>query len=269
VIELRAADFASANPLLDELSVGAEIVGAVLAGHTKGKVFLRAVADSRVGFVYDNGFCVLAGAVADVEFARNCLNWLYRHLEQDFFILYPGHESWLQVLDAVAATSVKKVGRIAYQFDKPAFVAQNFRPLPPGDFTLARMDAALMRTVADTLYPWALEMWKSEMHFERHGLGFCVLTRGRIVSLCYSVFVSGLRREIDILTVEPYRRHGLARAAATAYLQECLEQELQPGWNCFKDNRASRGLAEVLGFIPAKEFSVYSWHRMKSVGNEA
>ena len=260
---MHAEDFASANPLLDELSAGAEIVGAVLAGHTKGKIFLRASADSRVGFVYVSGFCVLAGAVAEEVFARQCLDWLYRHSEQDFFILYPGHESWLPVLDAVAAASVKKVGRIVYRFDKSSFIAKNFRPSLSADFSLARMDAALMRTSAE-LHPWARETWPSEMHFERHGLGFCVLTQGRIVSLCYSVFVSGLHREIDIFTATPFRRHGLAKAAASAYVQECLGKGLQPGWNCFKDNRPSRELAEVLGFVPASEFSVYAWHRTSS-----
>src|SRR4051812_45465266 len=82
VIDLREEDFASAESLLDELCAGAAIAGAVLSGHTKGKVLLRTPADSRVGFFYDNGFCVLAGAVADPEFAHACLNWLYRHVEQ-------------------------------------------------------------------------------------------------------------------------------------------------------------------------------------------
>lgn len=269
MIELDAEDFASANPLLDELSAGAEIIGAVLSGHTKGKVFLRTLGDPQVGFVYDNGFCVLAGVVADVEFAKNCLNWLHHYLEQDFFVLYPGHDSWIPALDAVAAASVEKVGRIIYRFGKPTIVAQHLQGSLPADFTLARMDAALMSAVADTLYPWIRGMWKSEIHFERHGLGFCVLTQGRVVSLCYSSFVSGLHREIDILTAEPYRRHGLAKAAASAYIQECLEQGLQPGWNCFKDNRPSRELARVLGFVPVDEFPVYSWNRMRNAGNEA
>jgi RimJ/RimL family protein N-acetyltransferase len=83
------------------------------------------------------------------------------------------------------------------------------------------------------------------------------------VSLCYSVFVSGLHREIDIFTDKPFRRQGLAKATASAYLQECLVQGLKPGWNCFKDNRPSRKLAEVLGFVPASEFSVYTWHRTR------
>jgi RimJ/RimL family protein N-acetyltransferase len=269
MIELRSQDFASANALLDESSVGAEIVGAVLAGHTNGKVFLRDRTDLRTGFVYDSGLCVLAGAVADVEFATACLKWLYSHAEQDFFILYPGHAGWVQVLDAVASSSVTKVGRVGFRLDKPSFAARSSQATLPGEFTLARMDAALMRTLADTLYPWARGTWKSEAHFERHGLGFCVLTGERIVSVCYSVFVSGAHREIDILTAAPLRRLGLARGAASAYIQECLEQGLHPGWNCFTENRASRELAADLGFVPASEFPVYTWQRVRSVANEA
>jgi RimJ/RimL family protein N-acetyltransferase len=269
MIELPSEELASANALLVDGCVGAEIVGAVLAGHTNGKVFVRDLTDVRTAFVYDSGFCVLAGAVADVEFASKCLNWLYSHAEQDFFILYPGHECWVQVLDAVATSSMKKVGRIAYRLDEPSFGARSSRPSLSGEFTLARMDAALMRAAADTLYPWARGTWKSEAHFERHGLGFCVLRGERIVSLCYSVFVSGRHHEIDILTAGPLRRLGLARDAASAYIQECLKRGLHPGWNCFTENRASRELAADLGFVPASEFPVYAWQRIRSGGDEA
>jgi RimJ/RimL family protein N-acetyltransferase len=268
MIELPSDEFASAISLLDERGVGAEIVGAVLAGHTNGKVLLMDLTDSRVGFVYDSGFCVLAGVVANVEFATACLNWLFGHSEQDFFILYPGHESWIAVLDAVRPNSVKKVGRVAYHLDKALFAARRWRSSLPRDFRLARMDADLMRAATDTLYPWARETWKSEAHFERNGLGYCVLAGNRVVSLCYSVFVTGRHREIDIFTDGGSRRLGLARAAARAYIEECLDQELQPGWNCFTENLASRELATDLGFVPAREFPVYSWQRTRSAANE-
>ena len=268
MIELREDDFAVAGSLLDELHVGPAIAGAVLSGHTRGKVFLRRPADPSVGFFYDNGFCVLAGAVADAEFAHACLNWLYSHLEQDFFILYPGHERWLPVLDSLATAPVKKVERIGYEFDAGTFLGQRAPQVLSENFTLAKLDAALMRDVADTSYPWIRGTWKSEEEFERNGLGFCVLTRGRVVSLCYSVFVSGSHREIDILTLEPYKRQGMARAVASAYIQECLGRGLQPGWDCFKDNRASGQLAQALGFIPSIEFPVYSWQRVGRADGE-
>jgi RimJ/RimL family protein N-acetyltransferase len=260
VIELHEDDFASTSSLLGEIHTGTEIAGAVLSGHTQGKVFFSASADSPVGFFYDNGFCVLAGTVADVAFAKACLSWLYSHLKQDFFILYPGHACWVPVLDSVVSASVKKVQRIGYAFDALAFAAQPSPQLSP-EFTLARLDATLMNEVAETSYPWIRGTWKSAMRFEQDGLGFCVRTQGRVVSLCYSVFVSGSRREIDILTVQPYKKQGLARVAASAYIEECLRRGLQPGWDCFQENLASRQLAKILGFIPRSEFPVYFWQR--------
>lgn len=269
MIELLAADFALANPLVEKIGAGSPIAGAVLSGHTKGKIFLGPQANTRIGFVYNNGFCVLGGAIADAQFASACLNWLYRHAEQDFFILYPGHAGWVPILDALVTPPVRKIERIAFQLDAQIFAAQevSIRPLS-NEFNLARMDAALMRTLADTVYPWADGTWKSEMQFEREGLGYCVLTQGRVVSLCYSIFVSGLHREIDILTVDSYKRQGLARAAASAFIRDCLNQGLQPGWDCFKENRASLLLAEGLGFVQKNSFPVYSWHRVTKPGNE-
>ena len=147
------------------------------------------------------------------------------------------NEKVLLQLDSVVAAPVRKVQRVGYEFETRAFVAQHDQQRLPAGFTLARLNAALMREVADTTYPWVRATWKSELHFERYGLGFCVLTQGRIVSLCYSIFVSGSRRVIDILTVQPYRRHGLARAVASAYIQECLDQGLQPGWGLLQGKR--------------------------------
>lgn len=269
MFELATKDFASVNRLLEQLQVGVDIVGAVLSGHTKGKVFVSTVADSRMAFVYDNGFCVLAGTVTDAEFAKACLNWLYSQEELEFFILYPGHESWVTVLDAVSAVPLRKVQRVAFHLDADAFVAQRSRKLLPPEFVLVPMDATVMRTVAGTLYPWAGGMWKSETRFESDGVGFCVLTDGRIVSLCYSVFVNGSHHEIDILTVERFKRLGLAKVVASAFIDKCLDRGLQPEWDCFKNNVASYQLAEVLGFRPTIEFSVYSWQRTNGDINEA
>lgn len=262
MIELPEDDFASARTLLDGLQHGASIASAVLSGHTQGRVFVAAPADARTGFFYDNGFCVVAGA-ADAQFARACLKWLYQHAGQDFFILYPGDGKWVAVLDTIVASPVRKVGRIRYAFDAAAFSAHGgSKPLPP-EFTGARMNAALLRQIADGGYPWILGTWKSERRFEQDGLGFCVLAHGRVASLCYSVFASGPCREIDILTMPQYRRQGLAKAAASAYIRDCLDAGLQPGWDCFEDNVASRGLAQELGFVPDIHFPVYSWQRPK------
>jgi RimJ/RimL family protein N-acetyltransferase len=243
------------------VSAGAAIAGAVLSGHTQGRVFVNARGDTRTAFVHDQGFCVLAGVEPDAGFATACLDWLHAHAGQDFFILYPGHPAWVPVLDAAVVAPVQKVQRVGFRFDPADSLARRSRqPLPPG-FVLAPMDADLMRQAAAGGYPWLGGTWKSAAAFAQDGVGFCVLEGGRIASLCYSVFVHGRHHEIDILTFSAHRRLGLGRVVATAFIAECLRRSLEPGWDCFQDNLPSHRLAEALGFQPVAVFPVYSWQR--------
>ncbi len=257
--ELNAKDFPALTPLLGGLHAGTEIMGAVLSGHTRGRIFIPGPADLHTAFVYDNGFCVLAGARPEAQFAAACLDWLHGPAHQDFFILYPGHAGWEPVLDQRQAPAVQKLQRVAFSFDRSRFAAQRTaQPLPP-DHRLVSMDAALLRHLADGgQYPFAAGMWASDAQFERGGVGFCVLHERRVASLCYSVFVKGARHDVDICTFDGYRRRGLARAAATAFIDECLRRGLEPGWDCFRGNRASYELAQALGFGPVHEFAVYA-----------
>jgi len=256
--ELNAKDFCTLTPLLEGLHAGTEIMGAVLSGHTRGRIFVPQDGDLRAAFVYDNGFCVLAGALPDAQFAAACLDWLQGPAGQDFFILYPGHAGWEPVLDACQAPAVQKLPRVGFSFDRSRFAAQHTKhALPPGN-RLVPMDAALLRRLAEGPYPFAAGMWASAAQFEREGIGFCVLHEKQVASLCYSVFVKGPRHDVDICTFESHRRQGLARAAATAFIDECLRRGLEPGWDCFRGNRASYELAQDLGFRPVHEFAVYA-----------
>lgn len=231
----------------------------MLSGHTQGRIFVRQAGDLRAAFVYDNGFCVLAGDQPDAQFAAACLDWLQAPAQQVFFILYPGHAGWEQVLDQRQAHGVKKMQRVAFSFDPSRFAVQRTeQPLPPGH-RLAPLDATLLRHLADGgQYPFAAGMWASAAQFEREGIGFCLFHEKQVASLCYSVFVRGPRHDVDICTFEGHRRQGLAKAAATAFIDECLRRGLEPGWDCFRGNRASYELAQALGFRPVHEFAVYA-----------
>ncbi|MDM0112080.1 GNAT family N-acetyltransferase [Variovorax sp. J22R133] len=261
MFELAPERYASLNPLMELPCNGAEVANAVLSGRTQGKVFISAPNDFRSAFFYDNGFCVLAGECANAAFARASVRWLQARAPQDFFVLYPGHGAWVEVLDAAISPSTRKRQRFAFEFDHFNFrVRRTKRALPPG-FSMVPIDAALMRKAEATLYPWMGGTWKSAIDFEQNALGFCVLADEQVVSLCYSVFVAGKRHVIDILTAEPCRHLGLAKMVATAFIDECLRRGLQPAWDCFEHNVPSRWLAHSLGFSPASEFPVYSWQR--------
>jgi GNAT superfamily N-acetyltransferase len=260
MFELAAESYASLAHVFRAEHVGAEIAGTVLAGNTRGKVFVGAPGDFRTAFVYDNGFCVFAG-VPSFDFARTCLRWLYDYLHQDFFILYPSHDGWLPILDAAMSTSTQKVQGVAFQLDKDSFEALRSEPLLPPGIRVTPMDAATMRQVEATVYPWIGGTWKSPADFGERGIGICASTDVGIDSLCYSVFVSHSCHAIDILTVEKFRGLGLARAVASTFIDECIQRGVHPTWDCYESNLSSMRLAQALGFKPTHEFPVYSWQR--------
>ena len=264
MFELATEHYASLNPSIAHTCHGADVAGAVLSGHTQGKVFINDPGDLRSAFFYDNGFCTLAGTRANTAFASDCVQWLRDRAPQDFFVLYPGHEDWLPILDTAISPATQKVQRLAFEFDHFSFRVRRTRRALPSGFTMVPIDAALMRQAEATLYPWMGGTWKSPVDFEQSAVGYCVLTGEQVVSLCYSVFVSDQRHAIDVMTAEPFRHLGLAQIVATAFIDECIHRGLQPAWDCFEHNTPSRWLAHSLGFSAACEFPVYSWERASS-----
>lgn len=172
MLELAPESYASVAHLFRGEDIGSEVAGMVLSGNSNGKVFIGAPDDTQAAFVYDHGFCVLSGLVPNPEFARACLQWLYDYPHQDFFILYPGHEGWLPSLDGAKTSSTQRVQRVAFQLEKDSFEALRIEPpLPPG-IRVTPMDAATMREVEATVYPWIGGTWKSPADFEKRGLEF-------------------------------------------------------------------------------------------------
>ncbi|WP_028603638.1 GNAT family N-acetyltransferase [Ottowia thiooxydans] len=263
MLELATEDYGSVTHLFRAEHVGAEVAGMVLAGNSQGKVFVSAQDEDQVAFIYDNGFCVLAGSIPNPEFARACLQWLYDYRHQDFFILYPSHDCWLPILEEAKSAITQKVRRVAFQLDREKFEALRSDPHLPADIRVTPINAALMRKVEATVYPWMGGTWRSAVAFEERGIGVCASTDEGVVSLCYSVFVSHGSYAIDILTIEKFRRFGLARAVAQMFVAECIQRGVQPTWDCYESNLSSMRLAQALGFRRTREFLVYSWNRQE------
>lgn len=257
MLEIPREEYPSPSASWGGLLAGEEVMGAVLAGHTTGRVFVPGGTRRRNAFVSVNGFCVIAGADPDGAFAKDCLGWLDGR-EDKFFILHPGSDDWVRVLEGVTGAGTSKLQRVRFAFDE-----KSFRRLPasqirvPG-YELVAMDGRWMRAAAQTLYPWMAGTWRSVEAFEQHGLGVCAVVDGKVASLCYSVFVSGTRHEIDILTAPDARGLGLGKGVASAFIERCLAGGWEPVWNCYRSNTASSRLAESLGFKPVADFPVFA-----------
>jgi RimJ/RimL family protein N-acetyltransferase len=80
-----------------------------------------------------------------------------------------------------------------------------------------------------------------------------LIKNGEVVSDCISVWVENVGVEINCVeigigTKEPYRRNGYALLTASAFINDCLTQNLVPVWCCWDFREGSKELAEKLGF---------------------
>jgi GNAT superfamily N-acetyltransferase len=132
-----------------------------------------------------------------------------------------------------------------------------------GDCKLLRVDQHLLVDLSvgnkEFLFSKLIQFWGSVDTFLNTGLGYVLVDREEIASLCCSGFVAGNIHVMDIETEASHRRKGYAETVARAFVAECIEKHLQPHWDCMAENTASARLAEKLGFIQSHVYTLYSF----------
>ncbi len=160
-------------------------------------------------------------------------------------LLFPTSTAWQETLDALFVDFKRlHVARKAFTFNPTVFAARHsdWRARIPAGYVIRRYDHALAE------YTDLADFWGGLDNFLAHGFGFAVLKDDQVISRCHTVMVGGGEAEIDIETVQAYRRRGLAALAACAFIEQCQEQGLRPAWSCWDNNIPSQILAQKLGF---------------------
>ena len=116
---------------------------------------------------------------------------------------------------------------------------------------ITRDDATRFRQLAASL----VYNFSSLDHFIDCGAGFGVEHEGRFVSGCSSFAISSRRLEFEIQTHPDVRQRGLATAAASAMIEYCIGQGLDPCWDAH--NPVSAALATKLGFVDPTPYTAY------------
>lgn len=124
----------------------------------------------------------------------------------------------------------------------PELAGVRWEPIDAG--LLARQDIAGLDEVRQEV-GW---MWPSLERYERYGLGSAALLEQQLVCWCTAEYVGPGRCGIGIATEEQHRGRGLATATAAHFVQQALERDLTPCWECGADNTASARVAARLGF---------------------
>lgn len=180
----------------------------------------------------------------------------------DFIIIVPQNDSWNELIETCYQDRAKKVVRYAIEketenpdiFDREKL--QNVVDTLPREYELRLIDEELFYQC--TKEDWCRDFvsnYKDYEEYQRLGLGVVALHEGKMVSgaSSYSGYQGGIEIEID--TLEPYRRRGLAYACGAKLILECLERNLYPSWDA--QNKWSVALAEKLGYHFSHEYTAY------------
>jgi len=250
MIELPPSDFAAIRPLWQSTPVGHGLVAALLEGNHRGRVFVDdALSPSTALVALTCEFTYVLGRAdnADTNAAISALLWGELQPEAEYVVALPTSDAWQIALEAIfsEAQELHHGARDEYAFDGDRFAAAHdgWRARIPDGFEVRAYDAALAQGQGFE------DFWGSIDAFLERGLGYAVIRDGEPVSRCHSVMVGAGEAEISIETTEPFRRQGLARLAACAFIEHCPAVGLHPAWSNWAYNAPSRQLAEHLGFV--------------------
>jgi GNAT superfamily N-acetyltransferase len=139
---------------------------------------------------------------------------------------------------------------------------QNGRPvLPPPGFTLRLVDRELiMNPALKNIEAVADEMCSERASVEdflQNSFGICAIYDNEIAGMCLSEYNCQDRCEVGIITLEAYRRRGLATAMTHALIEHALHRGItQIGWHCYARNIPSVATAIKVGFVKQADYPV-------------
>lgn len=230
----------------------AEYYHALLDGRQTGKVFVDNTENpAAVLFWHYCGYGFAAGEI-NAEFSREILAMVRQQHP-----LFTGntelkHRFILQQDDPTSGRMLENAEGV-FRSERLCFVyergnACTASPSLPDGFVLKSVNAEILPLLVGEVNP--AFSWQSDEDFLRGGVAVCVMHGGEAAAWAFSGAVGGGRMDIGVETAEPYRGHGLARAAANALAEAALGMNYTPVWGCDASNIASARTAVSAGFIP-------------------
>lgn len=133
-----------------------------------------------------------------------------------------------------------------YKFDFELAIEQEYKVVKICE-TLFESNDYTIRNI-EFLHSKILEFWPSPERFFSDGIGYCMVYKNEVVSVCFSGFVVGNVHGIDIETLDGHQGKKLAQKVAQSFVKDCLDNNIVPYWDCMESNKPSIAVAEKIGF---------------------
>lgn len=126
------------------------------------------------------------------------------------------------------------------------------------EFEIRKIDIELatkITTTQNSEFPHQMIHFNSVEDFVNYGVGYCILTGDKVVSVASSTdMISDNGIDVQIDTHPDFRNRGLATIVCATLLRYCLEHDIEPHWSTTTSD--SRRVAEKLGYKYKDKYEV-------------
>ncbi|WP_121641293.1 GNAT family N-acetyltransferase [Virgibacillus sp. Bac330] len=258
--ELDKASFQKCRKLINEQGQLEAI--AIVENINPGRIFVDDVNDPASGVIWlgnNDGF-IFFGNEQNEAFNHKLNNFINhviipeaKKVQLKWFEGIGNHEKWNKVIEKTFEhrklgkwnQKVYSLQQGDYKGNSKPEVEQGYKVAKMCDFLFENDNNAIKNTAF--LQRKILEYWGSVESFLRNGMGYCMVYQNEIVSVCFSGFVAGNIHCIDIETLKAHQGKKLAQRIAHHFVEDCMENNLVPYWDCMEVNKPSVAVAENIG----------------------
>lgn len=273
ITELQSSEFYKCKELLHEQ--GQLEAKAVVERVNPGRVFVDNVETPASGLIWlgnNDGFFFIGNE--SNEAFNSELNYFIdtiiipeaRKIELTWFEGIGDHNKWDETIKRVFENRhLGSWDQRVYILQKEDYKGNSFEPVIKASYSVVKISESLFQKRdqsvenIDFLQSRILESWSSINSFLEKGIGYCVIYKSKIVSICFSNFAVDNTHAIAIETLKEHQGKKLAQKAALTYVKECLKNNLIPYWDCMDSNKPSIAVAENLGFRNAFNYTGYEF----------
>lgn len=271
IYEIEKTNFSSIYCLLDDSMDNIEIK-AVIEGTNPGWIFVDSIDSPRTAMVWSKGIqgFYFIGDKNNPEFNNYINDFIDKEIEPrgikeslNRFEFSGETEQWCPILEEIFSNrQLNKSRQYIYKFKPDSWNGYKKRKLKD-NFILRKIDKDLLKDKniknLEFISSEILRWWDSYDDYINRTFGYCILFEDKIVNYCICDYVHDNIRPMGIETIEEFRRNGLSQVTTEAFVENCINEQLNPYWECMESNIPSRTLAERLKFSRNHIYILYSF----------
>ena len=241
----------------------------ILAGNSKGELWVNSVQNPTVALVYSHpvgGFSIM-GMPEDYKcFLKFLKENLFVELKEKGFnyFEFSVEEGSLekQLLETFSEKRINQEDEFYFRkYNKSEINSLNNYKIIPVDLEMINQLNSEGYKNPGFVTTRILESWESYDQFLNNSLAFIAVKEKMIAGVIVGTAIYEKVLAIDIETHQDHRKKGVAKTLTQHFVNACIQKERIPQWNCVDSNIASRNTAESLGFQLIKKKPFY-WFKI-------